>query len=213
MMLPASRVLLKGILLCFLCIPRSVFGQNETLCGEFDYVIASDAAGGGKDFGSAVAISATTMIVGDAYYSSDSGVEGRVYVYSKNGNEFEEDQVLLDPDETANKYRIGCRFGRAIDIHDDTILIGAPCSRAAYAFFRTVGGWELQQRLTPSDGGVDFDESVAVNGDRIVVGAWSDSSSAHAAYVFERNGTSWTETQILTPSDNPDSRFFRVDVE
>jgi YHS domain-containing protein len=92
-----------------------------------------------------------------------------------------------------------------------TAIIGAPYKSsyqgAAYVF--TCSGtpctWTQQQELTAADGtpGDVFGYSVAVSGNRAVIGAIGNNSSRGAAYVFTCSGTpcTWTQQQELTASD------------
>jgi hypothetical protein len=71
------------------------------------------------------------------------------------------------------------------------------------------GGW-TETKLTASDGSDldQFGSSVAVSGDRIVVGAGGDDERSGAVYVFERNGQGgWLETK-LTASDRTPREYF-----
>jgi hypothetical protein len=83
---------------------------------------------------------------------------------------------------------------------------------AAYVFIRSGGTWTQQAKLTPSDHGGVFGESVAISGDTIVVGSrYSDVpgvSNAGAAYVFVRSGAVWTEQAKLFASDAHSSDEF-----
>jgi hypothetical protein len=177
-------------LFLFFSIPRSVLAQEKWL--EVGSVVASDA-GDDDDhvYGWDVAISDTSMVVGDHRYK-DGG--GRAYVYSWNGTALNDEQVL-DPGE----YTI--KFAYAVDIDGDTIVVGAFGSNEAFVFVKDEAGeWSLQQKLTPSVAGGQFGYAVAVDGNYIVVGATRPNYYGEA-YVFERSGTSWSETQILVNRD------------
>jgi hypothetical protein len=205
-MMSPTRSLRKLVLLGLLSIYRCVVAEDWL---EYGSIVASDAAAGGErnyGFGSAVAMSGTTMVVGDPFYD---GEKGRAYFFSLNVDAFEEDAVL-DPEETTTF------FGYAVAVDDNTIVVGAFGSNAAFVFVKNGGGeWSLQQKLTPSVAGGQFGVAVAVDGDRVVVGAYMASNNVGAAYVFERSGTTWNETMTLTPSDNPaDGQFgSAVDLE
>lgn len=127
----------------------------------------------------------------------------------------EEDQ-LLAPSGAATD-----RFGRAVAISGDTIVVGAPFddddgldSGAAYVFVRSGSSWSHQQTLTSTtlNPGDDFGKSVAISGDTIVVGAPDDPDSGFgnpgAAYVFVRSGSNWTEEAKLVASDATTSDSF-----
>lgn len=104
------------------------------------------------------------------------------------------------------------RFGRAVAISGDTVVVGADLDNigatsdqgSAYVFVRSGTTWVEQQKLTASDGaaGDFFGISVAISGETIVVGAFghglgSNISDQGSAYVFVRNGTTWTQQQKL----------------
>jgi hypothetical protein len=84
-------------------------------------------------------------------------------------------------------------------------------SQAVYVFVRQGGIWTEQAKLTASDNGQGFGRSVAINGDRILVGApWDEGSGeiAGAAYLFVREGTNWIEQDKWLPSDARDWMYF-----
>jgi hypothetical protein len=71
-------------------------------------VVAIDVSEGGRQFGDAVAMSGTTMVVGG---------NGRAYLFSLNGNTFEGGAVL-DANEATE------RFGWAVTVDGETIVVG-----------------------------------------------------------------------------------------
>ncbi len=118
--------------------------------------------------------------------------------------------------------------GRQVAIDGDTLVVGAPFEAsnarvingdqtnndapragAVYVFVRSGGTWVQQAYLKASnaDAGDEFGNSVAIEGDTIVVGAArEDGTSASAtydsgaAYVFTRSGTSWAQTAYIRAS-------------
>ena len=118
----------------------------------------------------------------------------------------------------------GGEFGRAVAVQGNVAVVGAPGDMAAgygtgsaYVFEKTAGGWQLQQKLTASDATSYsfFGTSLAIDGDRIVVGAYGDQNAnnyAGAAYVFVRSGLTWIQEQKLTGSDNSSSDSFGISV-
>jgi hypothetical protein len=76
MISPARSLRNVVVLLGLLSVLRCVVAK-KTWVGVGS-VVASDASEGGSDFGRAVAMSDTTMVVGDPY----DGGGGRAYVYS-----------------------------------------------------------------------------------------------------------------------------------
>ena len=114
------------------------------------------------------------------------------------------------------------RFGQAVAIDGDTIVVGVPDDTlgpvkfqgTAYVFVRNGEQWNERARLFPSDGGEDdsFGFSVAISGDYIVVGAPRNNIGAvtdqGAAYVYFNNGGSWLEQQRLLANDGASADRF-----
>ena len=107
------------------------------------------------------------------------------------------------------------RFGDSVAISRDWVVIGARRdndngidSGSAYVFERDAGGtWTGVQKLVAGDGAVgdDFGISVAITGDRAVIGANFDDVTgvnSGSAYVFERNAAgTWIGVQKLISGD------------
>ncbi len=121
------------------------------------------------------------------------------------------------PTETkllANDAEFGDVFGNEVAIQGNIAVIGAEGDSplgfgtgAAYVFEKTSSGWQQQQKLTASDSASHkfFGASVAIDGDRIVIGAYGDQNAGNfsgAAYVFVRSGSTWVEEQKLTGSES-----------
>ena len=115
-------------------------------------------------------------------------------------------------------------FGDSVAVDGDTMVVGAnrdddngQDSGSAYVFTRQAGTWSEVAKLTTSDGAFrdHFGESVAVDGDTVVVGAlWDDDngSDSGSAYVFTKPDDGWTTTSSfaakLTPSDGAANDWF-----
>jgi len=130
--------------------------------------------------------------------------------------------------------------GQSVALSGDTLVVGAPgafagpsgelmSAGAAYVFRRDGEIWSQEAYLTASNaGGHDlFGASVAVSGDRIVVGAPGESSAADgvdgdqadnksyqagAAYVFARTGSTWTQQAYLKASKHVTDAQFGIAV-
>ena len=103
-------------------------------------------------------------------------------------------------------------FGWSVAVDWDTVVVGARYHDSAYVFTKPGTGWATATetaKLTASDGVVGdwFGQSVAVDGDTVVVGASEDDGSG-SAYVFTKATDSvWTDatqTAKLTASDGDD---------
>ncbi|MCP3917595.1 MAG: hypothetical protein GY711_18780 [bacterium] len=181
-------------------------------------LLASDGAA--EDlFGTALAISGDTAIVG-APWDDDLGARsGSCYVLERAGSAWIEVDKMLASDGMPADF-----FGLAVALDGDTAVVGArgadgqvTSSGAAYVFERTPNGWVETGKLFASDadGNQRFGQSVSISGDTVVVGAnWDDTLGfeAGAAYVFERTGTGWLETTKLAALDGTFEDEFGVAV-
>ncbi len=153
------------------------------------------------EFGYAVAIDGDTAVVGMP--GDDDGTSlnvGAAFVFtSDSSGTWTQVAKLRASDPNAQD-----RFGLSVAVHEDTsngdtIVVGAPhhsSSRGAvYVFTEPSGGWastSTAAKLTASDRADDdeFGDSVAVDGDTVVVGAHNN----NAAYVFTRPAAGWANT-------------------
>ncbi|HMZ20540.1 MAG TPA: FG-GAP repeat protein, partial [Blastocatellia bacterium] len=198
-----------------------VFSRNQGgagIWGEVKKLTASD--GGANDqFGYSVAVDGDTIVVGAYVDNAPAAAQGSAYVFSRNqggANNWGEVKKLTASDGAGND-----RFGVAVSVDGDTIVVGAfldtvganSTQGSAYVFSRNQGGannWGEVKKLTASDGAADdqFGLTVGVDGDTIVVGAHQDDVGANgnqgSAYVFSRNqggANNWGEVKKLIASD------------
>ena len=142
-------------------------------------------------FGYSVAVDGSTIVVGARYDDDGGGDSGSAYVFrtSDGGVTYVEVAKLTADDAAASD-----NFGWSVAIDGDTIVIGAydaGIGGAAYVFLTTDGGATYAQvaKLTAADAAADdyFGDSVAIDGDTIVVGADGDDDAgtrSGSAYVF-----------------------------
>jgi len=164
----------------------------------------------GTGFGYSVSVEQDQVAVGAYRESAGHATVGAAYVFVRTGTTWTEQQRLLAGDGASDD-----RFGWAVSISGDTLVVGAPDSDvagqsdagSAYVFVRSGTTWTQQQKLVPSDGaGLDrFGWKVAVAGNTIAVGSPGHDAlgqdDAGAAYVFVRSGTAWSEQQQIVASD------------
>ncbi len=160
----------------------------------------------GDRFGLSVAVSGDTAVVGAAHKNGDSS-PGAVYVFTKSGSDWTQQQKLAASDGFA-----GDLFGASVAIDGDTILVGTPndndsgaASGSAYVFTRSAGVWTQRAKLTNAStlAGDEFGTDVALDGTTIAIGApfhddpWSDGG---AIYVYSGSGASWSgPTKLSSP--------------
>lgn len=167
-------------------------------------------------FGRSVAMDGNTIVVG-AFGDDDNGsFSGSAYVFVNDGaDNWNQQAKLVALDGTTLD-----RFGGAVAIHDDTIIVGADndadfanAAGSAYVFTRDVSGsWSQQAKLVSSDLAT-FDRlggAVAVHGNNAFVSARFDDDnggSSGSVYLFERDTVgNWSQSQKLIAAPGP-SRF------
>ncbi|MCP4246651.1 MAG: hypothetical protein GY778_06350 [bacterium] len=131
-----------------------------------------------------------------------------VYIFERSDSGWTEEGMLAPTPLVGSDL-----FGRAIDVHNDVVIIGAKHddelatnAGAAYVFRHANGSWTQEAKLVASDGTyMDyFGSSVAIDDDFAVVGAIFDYVSgieSGSAYIFRRDGALWTEQIKLTLAD------------
>ena len=167
-------------------------------------------------YGSAVALSDGIIVVGAPYDDLDPTGNlsynnfGSAYIYIRSDiTIWSFDTKLL-----ASDHMPWDRFGSAVAIDGQAIVCGAPGvdypnrweQGAVYVFIKENDLWSEQAKLTsPLDEGWSwFGSSVAITGDRLLVGAphredWDNRCSM--AFVFERSGSLWGYQALLQGSD------------
>jgi len=158
-------------------------------------VVASDAVYNDV-FGWSVAIDGDYVVVGAPRHVVAGAGAGAVYVYKKDGGNW--NQVANLSSGVTNQGTYGDLFGISVSIHGDTIIVGSRgvsnFSGAAYIFTRNEGtdNWSNRYEITGSG---DFGMSVAIYNDTVLIGAYTDtnnsSESTGTAFIYERNGNVW----------------------
>jgi hypothetical protein len=183
-----------------------VFVRCDGVWSQHAYLKASNTDEG-DEFGSSVAISGDTVVVGArGEDGSGTGVggnqfdnsvsqSGAAYVFVRGASGVWTQQAYLKASNT----ELGDRFGGSVALSGDTVVVGAHLedsnatgvdgnqadntagdSGAAYVFVRTGEIWSQQAYLKASNTGADdqFGFAVAVSDDTVVVGAHLEDSNA-----------------------------------
>ncbi len=194
-----------------------VFVRSGTTWSQQQKLTPSSGTTGDR-FGSAVAISGDTLVVG--HLNDDLGAnvdQGSAYIFVRSGTTWSQQQKLIASDGDADD----C-FGYAVAVSGDTAVVGAAKDDtgaeenqgSAYVFVRSGATWTQQQKLTATDGAgwAYFGGSLALRGDTFVAGAPYANVGANvaqgAAYVFVRSGSTWSQQQKLTASDGAADDYF-----
>ena len=168
---------------------------------------------GDTNFGHSVDISGDTLI---ASYTSYSGNNGGVYIFTREGNDWEIVNHLTTPDDGTRDW-----FGWDVALDGDTAVVGAyedggikvvaggPLGGGpgiVYVYKRGEKKFEEQSRFKADDSENDdrFGFSVGISEDTIVVGAPFDDdadSESGSVYVFIRDADQWKQQAKLTADD------------
>jgi hypothetical protein len=166
---------------------------GSTWIGPDLQALASGGAAG-DFFGDSVAISGDTAVVG-AYLDNVGGnfFQGSAYIFVRAGGIWTQQAQL-----TATGGATGDRFGTAVAISGDTVVVGADADNvggnffqgSAYIFVRAGTIWTQQAQLTAADGAANdsFGGSgaVAISGGTAIVGAYADDVGANS-----NQGSAW----------------------
>ena len=171
-----------------------VFAFNGSTWVQQQELTSSDGAAD-DEFGSSVALSGTTALVGAiAKTIGSNGAQGAAYLFTFNNTTWVQQQELTASDGT-----VAAEFGASVALSGTTALVGASNATsgvsgvyygAAYVFSFNDSTWVQLQKLTASDAASAnaFGVSVALAGTTALVGApFSDVGSNNnqgAAYVF-----------------------------
>ena len=182
-----------------------VFIRNGTTWSPQAYIKASNTEASDA-FGTSVAISGDTLVVGATGESSNAiGVNqnqsnnlasysGAAYVFTRTGSTWSQQAYLKASNTAADDY-----FGISVAISGDTLVVGATGedsnamgvnqdqsnnsaagSGAVYVFTRSLGSWSQQAYIKASNTGAgdSFGIRVALSSDTLVVGASGEDSNA-----------------------------------
>ncbi|MBL4632530.1 MAG: FG-GAP repeat protein, partial [Kofleriaceae bacterium] len=204
-----------------------IFRRENSVWSQEAYLKAPNADADDR-FGYGVAISQDTLVVGAPYEESpgkginapadeNTASSGAAYVFR-----FVDDNWVSEAYIKASNTDAGDLFACAVDIDNDTIVIGAYLESsaattingnhadnsangagAAYVFHRVGDTWwqEAYLKSSATRANYSFGYDVAIVGESIVIGAYGDASAgqdkAGAAYHFTRDGSTWSQEKQL----------------
>jgi uncharacterized repeat protein (TIGR01451 family) len=172
-----------------------IFSRTGTNWASMQRLSATPDPAFEKEFGRAVAIHGTDIVVGAP--RSDN-FAGAAYVYFLNGTTWQSQGKLVSDSPGPVQF-----FGDGVAIVGDAIVVGAfnaptpngPDTGAIYLFARSGSVWNFQQKLFPSDVAIGdtFGWELAMTADTIIAGAQGKNSpigsDTGAAYIFENATT------------------------
>jgi hypothetical protein len=93
------------------------------------------------------------------------------------------------------------RFGWSIAVGGEWLVVGAMEEDHVYVFHRNGLDWDLQQEIAAPGGANAYASSLAIDGDRFVVGAPASFGTTGRAWVYARNGATWSLEGTLAGAD------------
>ncbi|MDP6602466.1 MAG: hypothetical protein QGH76_09250 [Phycisphaerales bacterium] len=170
-------------------------------------LIAEDGNSGDM-LGVCVDISGDRVIAGSWFEDHAGSDSGAAYVFERQGGTWSQTAKLIAEDGGA-----GDTFGRRVAIAGDVCVVTAPLdddngtsSGSAYVFQFDSGRWFQLQKLVPNSGGAgdQFGLGLAMDGERIVLGApWADDARGRG-HIFDRGDVMFFEVATLSdPSGEP----------
>lgn len=170
---------------------------------------------GNTNFGSAVALSRSTIAVG-----APSQAPGSVYVFVKDNAGNWAQQARLTPADPANT---AGGLGASVAVVDDSIIAGAPgtlagainLTGAAYIFGRKNNVWSQQSVFLPlTTENAKLGTAVAMNGNLAVLGAPGAVQGAPGGhgYVLLKTSAGWVYHSTIFPGNVPAGSAFGTGV-
>ncbi len=200
-----------------------IFKRNKGNWQQVQKVTPNDGVVA-DSFGISLALSKSQMIVG-AWGDDDMGQgAGSAYIFERSGKNWQQVEKLLAKDGKDND-----SFGYSVDIYKDTAVVGSwgndysgIDSGLVYVFeqVKDTKNWQQTDQLIASDAkeADAFGLSVAISGNRIVVGApGSNDNGAYtgSGYIFTRSqgdSKSWQQVNRFVAKDGATRDFFSSSV-
>lgn len=204
-----QRRIVRALSAAILCVPATFVAPAAGQIGLSEVQkLRAPEFGPETEYGRAVSASGDVVVIGVRCDDDNGPHSGSAYVYRFDGSSWNLEHKLLAPDGTLDD-----RYGVSMSISGDVVLVGADRggendnrSGSAYVYRFDGSSWDLEQKLTASDGARNdrFGRSVSVSGDLALVGAYRDDANgtdSGSAYVYRFDGSSWSEEQKLLASD------------
>lgn len=136
--------------------------------------------------------------------------EGSFYTFVRIGVDWTQEARVADSIR-------GLGFGSAVALEGRIAVVGEPGRAAVRVYRLEAGSWAQRATLTGTEDS-EFGESVAIDGDTILIGAPDEgedlrTSEGHgAAYVYVRGGGIWNRQARLVPHENRERASFGTTV-
>ena len=160
----------------------AIYRFDPETAQQLEKLVADDGASGDL-FGIGLAASGNRIAVGASEHDGVADNAGAVYLFDATTGQQLRKVVPTDASE-------GARFGRAVAIDGDRLIVGAPFDQgngAAYVFDVWTGDQLIKLVASDAEAGDGFGSSVAISGATVIVGAEGDDDNGDlsgSAYRF-----------------------------
>ena len=184
--------------------------------------IFADDGGGYDGFGSSIDMDGSYIAVGSSEAYNHGSQKGAAYIFMNDGND-SFSQVAKLSASNAQEYD---NFGNAIAIDGNYVVVGSQhtdtngSETGTVYIYKNDGSNNFSEiailHASDADRDDNFGNSVAINGNYIVIGAYQKDgtdSGAGAVYVFKNSADSFTQIAKLTESTSSDYDSFGSSVD
>ena len=148
------------------------------------------------DFGRAVALDASTLVVGAPRKRDGAGV---AYAFRRAS-----EQASWELEHVVEPPRAGdhVEYGAALALDGEDLLVGSPAvggTGVVYHFTRNGGQWGLASVIEPSagEGVASFGRTLSLHGGRLLVGAPASDDGRGRVFVVERTAAGWSSPRLV----------------
>ncbi|MFG0319786.1 MAG: hypothetical protein ACF8XB_21120 [Planctomycetota bacterium JB042] len=153
----------------------------------------------GDGFGRSVAVHGETLVVGAPDAPAAASTAQPTRVFRRLAGVWTKTQDLVGVDSAPDD-----RFGDAVDLFDDLLVVGAPDdlfgSGSAYVFEEVSGSFVPTQKLNlgPLAGTAAFGDALSVHGERVLIGAPEWNGAVGAALLYAKQpGLGWSHLRTF----------------
>jgi hypothetical protein len=201
-----------------------IFAFSSGSWSQEAIILSSDLQAGDK-FGGSVALNSdgTKVIVGAPYEDTVSSYAGSAYIFGLSNGSWSQEAKVQASDADGYDF-----FGDKVSMSGDgsRVIVGAfrggqlaGDAGAAYIYKGISGSWSQEAKILPTDiqanDNFGMDVSMSLNGEKVVVGAYRESTGATwagAAYTFNLDGSTWSQDDKLQAPDPEYADYFGYSV-
>ena len=178
-----------------------LYGRSGTTWTQQAIITPTDATQP-EDFGTALALWGTTLVVGANY---QDGGEGAAYIFVYNGHTWQQQADLPYPGHV-----LFAKFGYGVALWGSTLLVSAPLTPVAFVYTRSGTTWRVQSLLSaPNTSSAYFGHSIALWGNTALVSSCcAFPGTPGLVYIYTASGGVWTRRAVLTPPNGPRNFIF-----